>query len=67
MNKKLGFIGIGNLGVHLAGSLVRAGFDVTVFDLNKAAADGLLAAGAKWADTPKQMAVQCDSVFTCLP
>lgn len=67
MNKKLGFIGIGNLGVHLAGSLVRAGFDVTVCDLNKAAAAGLLAAGAKWADTPKQMAAQCDSVFTCLP
>ena len=67
MNKKLGFIGIGNLGVHLAGSLVRAGFDVTVCDLNKAAAAGLLAAGAKWADTPKQVGEQCDSVFTCLP
>ena len=67
MTKRLGFIGLGNLGVHLASSLVRAGFSLTVHDLNKAAATELLAAGAIWADSPQALAEQCDSVFTCLP
>ena len=66
LNKRFGFIGIGNLGVHLAGSLVRAGFAVTVHDLNKDAAAGLLAAGARWADSPQAVAAVSDSVFTCL-
>lgn len=63
----LGFIGVGNLGVHLAGSLLRAGFSLTVHDLNRAAAEGLLAAGARWADSPRAVAAASDSVFTCLP
>lgn len=67
MNKRLGFIGIGNLGVHLAMSLVRAGFLVTVHDLNKAAAANLLGAGARWADSAQAVAEASDSVFTCLP
>ncbi|NJM42200.1 MAG: NAD(P)-dependent oxidoreductase [Anaerolineae bacterium] len=67
MSKRLGFIGIGNLGVHLAMSLVRAGFNVTVHDLNKAAASELLAAGAQWADSAQAVAEASDSVFTCLP
>ena len=67
MNKRLGFIGIGNLGVHLAASLLRAGYALTVHDLNKEAAAGLLAAGAAWANSPQEVAVTSDSVFTCLP
>lgn len=67
MKKRLGFICIGNLGVHLASSLLRAGFAVTVHDLNKEAAAGLLASGAAWADSPRQVAAVSDSVFTCLP
>lgn len=67
MNKKVGFVGLGNLGVHLASSLLRAGFPLTVYDLNKDTAVGLLAAGATWADSPQAVAETCDSVFTCLP
>ncbi len=67
MKQRLGFIGIGNLGVHLASSLLHAGFAVTVHDLNKDAAAGLLAAGAAWADSPREVAAVSDSVFTCLP
>jgi 3-hydroxyisobutyrate dehydrogenase len=67
MTQRLGFIGLGNLGVHLASSLVRAGFAVTVYDLNKEAATGLLATGATWTDSPQAVAEECDSVFTCLP
>jgi 3-hydroxyisobutyrate dehydrogenase len=64
---KLGFIGIGHLGAHLAGSLLRAGFPLTVYDLKREATAGLLAAGAQWADSPKAVAEAADSVFTCLP
>ena len=65
--KRLGFIGIGNLGMHLAGSLLRAGYALTIFDLNKAAAKTLLAAGARWADSPAEVGKATDTVFTCLP
>ena len=65
--KRLGFIGIGNLGMHLAGSLLRSGYALTIFDLNKAAAKTLLAAGARWADSPAEVGKASDTVFTCLP
>lgn len=67
MTKRLGFIGLGNLGFHLANSLLKAGFPLTVHDLNQNAATKLLAAGASWSASPQAMAEQCDSVFTCLP
>lgn len=44
---KLGFIGLGNLGAHLAASLLRNGFDVTVHDLDREVAAGLIEAGAR--------------------
>jgi 3-hydroxyisobutyrate dehydrogenase len=64
---RLGFIGIGNLGYHLAMSLVRAGFPVIVNDLSQDAASGLIVAGAVWAASAKEVAASSDSVFTCLP
>ncbi len=62
-----GFIGLGHLGRHLAGSLVRAGFDVTVHDLDPGNAKDLLANGARWADDPQAVAQAADAVITCLP
>jgi 3-hydroxyisobutyrate dehydrogenase len=64
---KIGFIGIGNLGEHLAANLLRAGFAVMVHDLNQKTAAGLIDAGAKWAASPKQAAETADTVITCLP
>ena len=64
---KYGYVGLGNLGGHIAASLIRHGFDVTVYDLDKSLADRHIAAGAKWAATLKELAVQVDHVFTCLP
>ncbi|MFT6224588.1 MAG: 3-hydroxyisobutyrate dehydrogenase [Paracoccaceae bacterium] len=64
---KVGFIGLGNVGGKLAGSLLRNGFDVTVRDLDAAAAAPFLERGAHWADSPAQMARDCDLVITCLP
>ena len=60
---KYGFIGLGNLGANLAGSLLRNGFDVTVTDINKDAAAKLLAQGAHWAPDPQAVAEQVDAVF----
>ena len=64
---RYGFIGLGNLGVQLAGSLLREGFALTVHDRNAAAAKPLLERGAAWAATPQALAGQCDAVITCLP
>jgi 3-hydroxyisobutyrate dehydrogenase len=64
---KLGFIGLGNVGGKLAGSLLRNGFDLTVRDLDKAAAQPFLDKGAHWAESPKALAEACDLIVTCLP
>jgi 3-hydroxyisobutyrate dehydrogenase len=64
---RYGYIGLGNLGGHLAASLLRGGFAVTVNDIDRKLAERHVKAGAKWADTPKQLAQAVDHVFTCLP
>jgi 3-hydroxyisobutyrate dehydrogenase len=46
---RVGYIGLGNLGVHLATSLQRNGFDLTVNDIRKESAKSLIEMGAKWA------------------
>lgn len=63
----VGFIGLGNVGAKLAGTLLRNKVDLTIRDLDKAAAQPLLDQGAKWAESPKEMAAQCDIIITCLP
>ncbi len=64
---KIGFIGLGNVGGKLAGSLLRNGFDLTVRDLQRAVAQPLLNKGASWADSPRELAERTDLVITCLP
>ncbi len=53
MELKVGFIGLGNAGGKLAGSLLRNDVELTVRDLDKTTAKSLLKEGAKWADSPK--------------
>ena len=64
---KVGFIGLGNVGAKLAGSVLRNGFDLTVRDLDKSLAAPFLDKGAHWANSPKEMAESVDVVITCLP
>ena len=64
---KIGFIGLGNVGGKLAGSLLRNGFDLTVRDLNQEIARPFLEKGAKWAESPKQLAETVELIITCLP
>ena len=58
---------MGNVGGKLAGSLQRNGFDLTVRDLDPAVARPFLDAGASWAESPGEIAEDCDTVITCLP
>ena len=64
---KIGFIGLGNVGGKLAGSLLRNGFGLTVRDLNRDAAQPFLDAGAGWGESPAGMMRDADAVITCLP
>ncbi|WP_133486677.1 NAD(P)-dependent oxidoreductase [Aliiroseovarius marinus] len=64
---KIGFVGLGNVGGKLAGSLLRNGKDLTVLDLNPELVDGFVSRGAKAADSPAALMRDCDVVITCLP
>jgi len=64
---KIGFIGLGNVGGKLAGSLIRNGHDVTVLDLNHALVEHYVARGAHAAATPLEMGQKVDLIITCLP
>ena len=64
---KIGFIGLGTMGRHMAANLIAAGHELVVNDLRREAGDPHLAAGATWADTPVEVAEQADVVFTSLP
>jgi 3-hydroxyisobutyrate dehydrogenase len=64
---KYGYVGLGNLGGHLAASLIRAGHEVMVYDRDASLAERHRAMGAKVADSPAGVAAASDHVFTCLP
>jgi len=64
---KVGFIGLGNVGGKLSGSLLRNGIDLMVRDLDKEIAQPFIDKGASWANSPKEMAEACDVIITCLP
>jgi len=67
MKPSVGFIGLGNIGGKLAGSLLRNGIEVTVRDLNRELAQPFLDKGAHWGESPKAMAEAVDIIITCLP
>ncbi len=64
---KIGFIGLGNVGGKLAGSLLRNNFDLVVRDLDESLTNSLKDLGAKVADSPKELAEQSDLIITSLP
>ncbi len=64
---KIGFIGLGNVGGKLAGSLLRNNFDLTVRDLDQRLTDPFKDLGAKVAKSPKELAEQTDLIITSLP
>jgi 2-hydroxymethylglutarate dehydrogenase len=62
----VGFVGIGQMGVRMSRHLLDAGYGLTVHDVNKDAAEPLLRAGARWAESPMAVAEACSVVLTCL-
>ena len=66
-NSKIGFIGLGNVGGKLAGSLLRARLDLTVRDLNPELEADFVGRGAARAASPREMAEKVDVIITCLP
>ncbi len=64
---RVGFIGLGMMGKGMAANLQKAGHELVVHDLSRAAAEPFLAKGAVWANSPKEVAAQSEIVFTSLP
>jgi len=64
---KIGFIGLGNVGGKLAGSLLRHGYDVTVRDLDSALEKTFIERGASRGDSPAAITKAVDLLITCLP
>jgi 3-hydroxyisobutyrate dehydrogenase len=64
---RVGFVGLGNLGARLAGTLLDDGFELTVHDRAPSAGDALVARGARRAESPAEAAAGTDAVITCLP
>ena len=63
----IGFIGVGNMGAGMANNLLKAGYTLTVQDVNRDRAAPLLEQGAQWAETSRQVAARSEITFTSLP
>src|SRR5258708_992807 len=64
MKSPVGFIGLGLMGRPMAANLLKAGYDVTVWNRTASRADALVAQGAKLAATPREVAAASDVLFT---
>src|ERR1700722_1281496 len=64
---EVGFLGVGNMGLPMAGKLLDGGHHLTVFDIREAAMQPLLDRQARKAVSPKDLADQCEIVFVSLP
>ncbi|MFD4931821.1 2-hydroxy-3-oxopropionate reductase [Peribacillus butanolivorans] len=66
MIRKIGFIGLGIMGKPMSFNLLKAGYELTVYDINTQTVEALVEAGAK-AGTPTEMGETCDVIITMLP
>ena len=66
-DKELGFIGVGRMGMHMAGRLLEAGYAVTVYDVNETAIQRLEQRGARRAASAADVASRCKTVLVSLP
>ena len=67
MGDSVGFVGLGTMGGKMAASLQRAGYDLVVHDVSRAAAATHIEAGAVWANSALELAAAAEVVFTSLP
>jgi hypothetical protein len=66
-NGMVGFVGLGNMGGHMAANLLAKGRKVCVFDLSADAVAAAVAAGATQAASPRAVAEQASTIITMLP
>ncbi len=64
MRERVGFIGLGIMGRPMAGHLVSAGYEVAVWNRTRSKAADLVKAGARWAESPKEVAARSDVTIT---
>ena len=64
---KIGFVGIGSMGTPMSINLLRAGYELTVYDIQEEAMEALVQLGVKAAASPKEVAQASDIVLTSLP
>ncbi len=62
--KNIGFIGLGIMGQSMAGHLLAAGYQVNLYNRTKSKTDSLVAKGAKWFDTPGEVAAHSNMIIT---
>jgi 3-hydroxyisobutyrate dehydrogenase-like beta-hydroxyacid dehydrogenase len=67
MSARIGYIGLGDMGMPIASKLLAAGLDLTVCDRNPAAAERFATRGARVLASPREVANECEIVFSCLP
>ncbi len=66
MSERIGFIGLGIMGRGMARNLLKAGFDLTVWNRTASRMEEFLAAGAKGARSPADLAARCDVILICV-
>ncbi len=64
---KAGYLGVGNMGLPMAGKLLDGGHELTVYDIREEALKPLTDRQARRAASPKDLADQCETVFVSLP
>ncbi|WHH61678.1 2-hydroxy-3-oxopropionate reductase [Petroclostridium sp. X23] len=67
MYMKIGFVGLGIMGKPMSKNLLKAGYELVVFDINKDAVNEVVEAGATAGNSPKDVASQCEYIITMLP
>ena len=67
MTDRIGWVGLGGMGLPMAANVARSGFDLTVCDLRREPVEELAALGAATAETAVQTAAACDVLFVSLP
>ncbi len=65
--QKIGFIGLGIMGKPMAKNLIKADYDLTVYDVNQEAVKEVAAVGATAASSPKDVAARTEIIITMLP
>jgi 2-hydroxymethylglutarate dehydrogenase len=63
----VGFIGLGQMGKHMAANILKAGYELQVFDVKKEAAAPLVDRGARLKNSPKDLTESCRIIISCLP